>query len=1118
MKNYKNFMLSISMAVSMVFAFQVNANPKKPIPKSKIHLSTISQSKQACEWGNNFLTPRVEFTDFDGSTIGSQIFKQVIPNAQSYMQQRCLDVAKILYRNSANAPKFRLLKFELKNEDFVAYKSGDGDQMTIAVSTQHLAKIYRDSGNNPQVIKDEIDGILYHEVTHGYNLSPTTGGTYDGSSPFWAYTEGIADAVRIHAGFHQTRNPDVNSSRRWLGGYTTTGFFLHYVSQKYDKNFIYKFNKAAKDLGGSWSFDNAFKSILGKGVETVWNEYKNYINSGNSLDYDGNYPWSLDCGGDTPPPTGGTIDITNDGGSISSQHNDSPSSEGISNLIDNNINSKFLTFNASTWVQYNATKSYILSSYTITSGNDAPERDPKSWTLQGSINGNSWQNIDQRSNEDFLNRRQKRTFQINTSSTYQYYRLSMNNNSGNILQVSELELLGEEKNTPQLPVANFSANKTSIKEGESISFSNSSTDATSYSWTFNGGTPSTSIQTNPVIQYNTVGTYSVTLKATNNDGSNTETKSAFITVARNDGGGSGNTVDITNDGGTASSQYNDSPSYENISKLIDNNPNSKFLTFNASAWVQYTATKSYTLSSYTITSGNDAPERDPKTWTLQGSTNGSSWQDIDQRSNQDFPNRNQKRSFQVNTSAAYQYYRLSMNNNSGNILQASELELFGKENSTGGDTLPVANFSANKTTIKEGENISFTNSSTDATSYNWSFDGGTPANSTQTNPTIRYDRKGTYSVALKAANSFGSNTETKTAYITVLSNDGGGNCNWGNDFLTPTVQFTDFDKVTVGSRVFNQVIPNAESYMQQRCLDVAKILYRNSANAPRFRLLKFELKNEDFVAYLVPGDNQMTIAVSTQHLTRIYQNSGNNPQVIKDEIDGILYHEVTHGYNLSPTTGGTYDGSSPFWAYTEGIADAVRIHAGFHQTRNPDVNNTKKWLAGYTTTGFFLHYVSQKYDKNFIYKFNKAAKDLGNSWSFDNAFKSILGKGVETVWNEYKNYINGGNSLDYDGDYPWILDCGTSNTTLADKNISLDIDFSIKTYPNPVENNLFLVKSDNIKNTTLLYEIYNAQGVLIHKEKTFGQELNLANLKSNMYFLIVRKNGKIISRSRFIKK
>ncbi|PKV52392.1 PKD repeat protein [Aquimarina sp. MAR_2010_214] len=1025
MKNYKKHMLWISMVAAMVFVLKTSARPANPITCSKNNTSSIPKSKQACEWGNDFLTPTVKFTDFDGQTEGSRVFKQVIPNAESYMKQRCLDVAKILYRNSTDAPKFRLLNFNLKNEDFVAHKFGDGDQMTIEVSTQHLANVYRQSGNNSQALKDEIDGILFHEVTHGYNYSPSTGGTYDGSSPFWAYTEGIADGVRIYAGFHQIKTPNVIDSRKWLGGYTITGFFLHYVTLKYDKNFIYKFNKAAKDLGNSWSFDNAFKDILGKGVETVWNEYKNYINSGNTLDYDGNYPWSLDCG-----DTGGSAtDITNDGGVVSSQYNDSPSNENISKLIDNNINSKYLTFNASAWVQYKASKSYVLSSYTITSANDAAERDPKNWTLQGSTNGSSWQNIDQKFNQDFLNRNQKRTFQVSTTSSYQYYRLSMSNNSGTILQLSEIELFGKEKNTQQLPVADFSANKTNIKEGESVSFTNSSTDATSYNWTFDGGSPSSSTQTNPVVKYNREGTYSVTLKATNGDGSDTETKTSFIKVSSN--GGGGDIADITNDGGVISDQHNDSPSFENITKLIDNDPNSKFLTFNSSTWVQYKATKNYTLSSYTITSGNDAPERDPKSWTLQGSSNGSNWQNIDQKSNQDFLNRNQKRTFQVSTSTKYQYYRLSMNNNSGTILQVSELELFGKESSTDG-----------------------------------------------------------------------------------------GSCPWGNNFLTPTVKFTDFDGQTEGSRVFKQVIPNAESYMKQRCLDVAKILYRNSTDAPKFRLLNFNLKNEDFVAHKFGDGDQMTIEVSTQHLANVYRQSGNNSQALKDEIDGILFHEVTHGYNYSPSTGGTYDGSSPFWAYTEGIADGVRIYAGFHQIKTPNVIDSRKWLGGYTITGFFLHYVTLKYDKNFIYKFNKAAKDLGNSWSFDNAFKDILGKGVETVWNEYKNYINSGNTLDYDGNYPWSLDCSRSNrnNTSTTENIKPEDAFKLKSYPNPIQDKLFFAKPKNLKGTSLLYEIYDTQGSQIFTEKTSGSELNLDHLESKMYFIIVKQDGKTIYRNRFIKR
>ncbi|WP_103071987.1 basic secretory protein-like protein [Aquimarina sediminis] len=1159
MKKHQKLMLWISMVTTIVCTLNISAR-KTTFNTHSESFFPITEINQDCSWGNSFLTPTIIFTNTDQSSVGSQIFNQVITNPESHMQQRCLDVAKILYRRSSDAPRFRELKFEIRAKDpsgnsFVAYKYGNGDAIGIAVSSEHLTKIYQDSGNNSQVIKDEIDGILFHEVTHGYNISPIAGGTYDGSSPFWAYTEGIADAVRIHSGFHQTRNPNVNDSRKWLSGYTTTGFFLHYVSQKHDKNFIYKFNKAAKDLGSSWSFDNAFNAILNKGVESVWNEYVSYINGGNKLDYDGDYPWSLDCGDGNGG--GGTVDITNDGGAISDQYNDSPSGENISKLVDDNPNSKFLTFNASAWVQYQATKAYTLSSYTITSANDAPNRDPKNWTLQGSNNGNSWQNIDQKSNQDFPNRHQKRTFSVQSTTAYQYFRLTIDNNSGSILQMAELELMGTEGNSGgnQLPTPNFSTSTTSIQEGQSVSFTNTSTDATSYSWTFTGGSPSTSTQTNPVITYNQPGNYTVSLTATNSNGSKTETKSGYITVSSTGGGA---IVDVTNDGGTISDQYNDSPSGENISKLVDDNPNSKFLTFNASAWIQYRATKAYTLSSYTITSANDAPNRDPKNWTLQGSNNGNSWQNIDQKSNQDFPNRHQKRTFSVQSTTAYQYFRLSMDNNSGSILQIAELELLGTEGNSGGNELPTPNFSASTTSIQEGQSVSFTNTSTDATSYSWTFNGGSPSTSTQTNPVVTYNQPGTYAVSLTATNNNGSNTETKSGYITVSSTGGGGNCDWGNNFLTPSVEFTDYDGTTIGSTAFNQVIPNAESYMKQRCLDVAKVLYRNSANAPRFRLLKFNLKNEDFVAHKFGSGDQMTIEVSTQHLGKIYRDSGNNPQVVKDEIDGILFHEVTHGYNISPIVGGTYDGSSPFWAYTEGIADAVRIHAGFHQTRNPNVNDSRKWLSGYTTTGFFLHYVSQKHDKNFIYKFNKAAKDLGTSWSFDNAFNSILNKGVQSLWDEYVSFINAGNNLDYDGDYPWSLDCGDGNggngdpcegipsyngsqtyqngdkvvyqgylfelTTSGWVNLGAcggvklntkapTIENQIQIYPNPVNDILNLQFSTPLDDAT--YRIIDLLGKTVLNGQV-KNNINTNNLEKGIYVLRI-KDGKNSYTKRFIK-
>jgi len=83
------------------------------------------------------------------------------------------------------------------------------------------------------------------------------------------------------------------------------------------------------------------------------------------------------------------------------------------------------------------------------------------------------------------------------------------------------------------PVANFSASSTIICAGDSVHFTDlSSNSPTSWSWTFAGGTPSTSTKQNPTVIYNKPGTYAVTLTATNSSGSNTMTEPNYITVSK----------------------------------------------------------------------------------------------------------------------------------------------------------------------------------------------------------------------------------------------------------------------------------------------------------------------------------------------------------------------------------------------------------------------------------------------------------------------------------------------------------------------------------------------------------------------------------------------------------
>ncbi|MEA3310681.1 MAG: PKD domain-containing protein, partial [candidate division WOR-3 bacterium] len=82
---------------------------------------------------------------------------------------------------------------------------------------------------------------------------------------------------------------------------------------------------------------------------------------------------------------------------------------------------------------------------------------------------------------------------------------------------------------PQPPDANFSADPTSGPAPLDVAFTDLSTEnPTSWSWSFGDG--GSSADQNPQHAYNTAGTYTVSLTATNADGSDTETKADYITV------------------------------------------------------------------------------------------------------------------------------------------------------------------------------------------------------------------------------------------------------------------------------------------------------------------------------------------------------------------------------------------------------------------------------------------------------------------------------------------------------------------------------------------------------------------------------------------------------------
>lgn len=90
-----------------------------------------------------------------------------------------------------------------------------------------------------------------------------------------------------------------------------------------------------------------------------------------------------------------------------------------------------------------------------------------------------------------------------------------------------------EQANPCTPKAIFEADEQVICPEQQVQFNDlSSGPASSWSWTFQGGSPSTSTAQNPIVFYQNAGTYEVTLEVTNTAGNDTEVRSGYIQVVQ----------------------------------------------------------------------------------------------------------------------------------------------------------------------------------------------------------------------------------------------------------------------------------------------------------------------------------------------------------------------------------------------------------------------------------------------------------------------------------------------------------------------------------------------------------------------------------------------------------
>jgi len=328
------------------------------------------------------------------------------------------------------------------------------------------------------------------------------------------------------------------------------------------------------------------------------------------------------------------------------------------------------------------------------------------------------------------------------------------------------------------PVAEFTSDQTVIFVGQSIQFTDqSSNNPTDWTWTFEGGTPATSNAQNPTVMYNTAGTYDVTLLVENSAGSDELLVGDMITVLPatvgdlviteimynppEDGDDSLEYIEIYNNSTESLNLYEyefsegvdfvfpdmniESGDYLVIAKNADAFYNT--FGFTVLQWTSGALSNGGELIKLINPTGvtiDSVPYQKVAPWPTNAAGDGPSITICDP---------NTENSVGENWHASVNYLA---DNEQGVAIYGSPAMA----------PAPVADFMADETSFAGTGQVEFTEMATcNAETFAWEFEGGTPATSTEANPTVTYSMAGDFDVTLTVSNATGSHTLTMADYI-----------------------------------------------------------------------------------------------------------------------------------------------------------------------------------------------------------------------------------------------------------------------------------------------------------------------------------------------------------------
>lgn len=159
------------------------------------------------------------------------------------------------------------------------------------------------------------------------------------------------------------------------------------------------------------------------------------------------------------------------------------------------------------------------------------------------------------------------------------------------------------------------------------------------------------------------------------------------------------------------------------------------------------------------------------------------------------------------------------------------------------------------------------------------------------------------------------------------------------------------------------------------------VIFKQQNESERKDVQKVSLIVEDIGGVAFTSDNEI-------HLSARYVANYSGDE--RREVSGVLYHEMTHVWQ--------WDGNGEAnGGLIEGIADYVRLKAGYVPSHWVKPGQGDRWDRGYDVTAYFLDYC-ESLRCGFVAELNKMMR----SGYSDEFFFYLLGKRVDQLWSEYK--------------------------------------------------------------------------------------------------------------------